>query len=47
MSKEITWEELLKERYSEKSEKKKENTEIRGFQERFQFQENEYNKERQ
>ena len=27
MSKEITWEELLKERYSEKSEKKKENTE--------------------
>ena len=43
MSKEITWEELLKERYSEKSEKYRDNR----FQERFQFQENEYNKERQ
>ena len=37
MSKEITWEELLKERYSEKSEKKKENTEIRGFKRDFNF----------
>lgn len=37
MSKEITWEELLKERYSEKSEKKKENTEITGFKRDFNF----------
>ena len=37
MSKENTWEELLKERYSEKSEKKKENTEITGFKRDFNF----------
>ena len=37
MSKEITWEELLKERYSEKPEKKKENTEITGFKRDFNF----------
>ena len=47
MSKEITWEELLKERYSEKSEKKEGKYKDKRFQERFQFQENEYNKERQ
>ena len=37
MSKEVTWEELLKERYSKKSEKKKENTEIKGFKRDFNF----------
>ena len=37
MSKEITWEELLKERYSEKSEKKNEDTKITGFKREFNF----------
>ena len=37
MSKEITWEELLKERYSEKPEKKNEDTKITGFKREFNF----------
>ena len=37
MSKEITWEEALKKRYSEKPEKKNEDTEITGFKREFNF----------
>ena len=37
MSKEITWEEALKKRYSEKSEKKNEDTKITGFKREFNF----------
>ena len=37
MSKEITWEEALKKRYSEKSEKKNEETKITGFKKEFNF----------
>ncbi len=37
MSQEITWEELLKECYSEKSEKKNGDTEITGFKRDFNF----------
>ena len=37
MSKEITWEEALKKRYSEKSEKKNEDIKITGFKREFNF----------